>query len=106
AGAFRFVKVSRVKPKGVSVLYIANHVESDANGTITKARVALGCMADRPVRSREAELALVDSTLPEECIAPADAEVSQAINPPTYAVASELYRREVLPVHFRRLLLR
>ena len=106
AGAFRFVKVSRVKPKGVSVLSIANHVESDANGTITRARVALGCMADRPVRERCAERALVGATLTEDGIAPAVAAVSQAINPPTDAVASEWYRREVLPVHFRRLLLR
>lgn len=105
AGAFRFAKVSRVKPKGVSVLSIATHIEADADGTIAAARVALGCMADRPIRARKAEEALVGAKLTEDGIAAAVAAVSDGIRPPTDPIASEWYRREVLPVHFRRLLL-
>jgi CO/xanthine dehydrogenase FAD-binding subunit len=51
AEKFRFVKVSRVKPKGVSVLSIAAIIDSDA-GKVTNARVALGCMRSGRGRNR------------------------------------------------------
>lgn len=105
-GTFRFAKISRVKPKGVSVLSIATHVETDSAGIVTAARVALGCMADRPIRAKAAEDALIGARLTEEGIAQAVEAVAQGVQPPTDAIASEWYRREVLPVHFRRLLLR
>lgn len=104
-GAFRFAKVSRVKPKGVSVLSIATQIETNTAGAVTSARVALGCMANRPIRAKAAERALVGATLTEDGIAAAVEAVSQGVQPPTDAIASEWYRREVLPVHFRRLLL-
>ena len=61
-GKFRFLKVSRIKPKGVSVLSIAALIDADA-GKVTSARIALGCMADRPIRAKAAEKALVGATL-------------------------------------------
>lgn len=103
--AFRFLKVSRVRPKGVSVLSIAACIERDAGGTVQTARIALGCMADRPVRARAAEAALIGSRLDASGVEDAVAAVSEGIAPPTDPIASEWYRREVLPVHFRRLLL-
>jgi CO/xanthine dehydrogenase FAD-binding subunit len=106
AGAFRFAKVSRVKPKGVSVLSIAARIDLDTGGRVTGARIALGCMTDRPIRAKKAEEALVGAALTEDGIAPAVAAVSDGISPPTDPIASEWYRREVLPVHFSRLLLR
>lgn len=105
-GAFRFAKASRVKPKGVSVLSIAALIDSDATGTVTGARIALGCMADRPIRAKTAEDLLVGERLTEQGVAKSVAAVSDGVRPPTDPVASEWYRREVLPVHFRRLLLR
>jgi CO/xanthine dehydrogenase FAD-binding subunit len=105
SGAFRFAKVARVKPKGVSVLSIAAVIDRDGAGVVTKARIALGCMNDRPLRAKAAEEALVGATLSEGGIAPAVAAVTNGIRPPSDPVASEWYRREVLPVHFRRLLL-
>lgn len=105
-GAFRFAKVSRVKPTGVSVLSIGAVIEMDAAGIITAARIALGCMAERPIRATMAEQALVGAKLTENGVAKAVEVVSHGIRPPTDPVASEWYRREVLPVHFRRLLLR
>ena len=56
---FRFLKVSRVKPKGVSVLSIAAVLEQAPDGTVSSARIALGCMADRPMRAKAAEKALI-----------------------------------------------
>ncbi|MFA6156770.1 xanthine dehydrogenase family protein subunit M [Mesorhizobium sp.] len=102
---FRFLKVSRVKPKGVSVLSIAVLVERAADGTIASARIALGCMADRPMRARAAEMALVGATLTKEGIAPALAAANEGTSPATDPIASAWYRNEVLPVHLGRLLL-
>jgi CO/xanthine dehydrogenase FAD-binding subunit len=101
---FRFVKVSRVKPKGISVLSIAAVLEPDTNGKVKEARIALGCMADRPIRARAAEKALTGAALTEEGIAKAVAAIGEGTQPITDAVASAWYRGEVLPVHFRRLL--
>ncbi len=72
---------------------------------VTSARIALGCMADRPIRAKAAEKALLGATLTEEGIAPAVAAVGEGTTPITDAIASAWYRSEVLPVHFRRLLL-
>jgi CO/xanthine dehydrogenase FAD-binding subunit len=101
---FRFVKVSRIKPKGVSVLSIAAVIDIDA-GKVKSAKIALGCMADRPVRAKAAEKALAGATLTEEGVAKAIAAVGEGTQPITDAIASAWYRAEVLPVHFRRLLL-
>jgi CO/xanthine dehydrogenase FAD-binding subunit len=105
AEKFRFVKVSRVKPKGVSVLSIAAVIDV-VSGEVKSARIALGCMADRPVRAKAAEKALAGATLSEDGIKQAVAVVGEGTKPITDAIASAWYRSEVLPVHFRRLLLR
>ncbi|RVD49737.1 MAG: xanthine dehydrogenase family protein subunit M [Mesorhizobium sp.] len=105
AGSFRFLKVSRVKPKGVSVLSIAIVLEQAGNGTVSSARIALGCMADRPVRAKAAENALLGKTLDQDGIAAALAACTEGAAPITDPIASAWYRAEVLPVHLGRLLL-
>ncbi|MFI0844876.1 FAD binding domain-containing protein [Mesorhizobium sp. IMUNJ 23232] len=102
---FRFVKVARVKPKGVSVLSIAVLLDEAADGTIRTARIALGCMADRPMRAKAAEQALVGRKRTAEGITPALAVAAEGTAPITDAIASAWYRAEVLPVHLGRLLL-
>lgn len=104
-GGFRFVKASRVKPKGVSVVSIAAALERDAKGIVTAARIALGCMADRPMRAKAAEAALIGKALTGEGVADAVAAIGNGTQPITDAIASAWYRAEVLPVHFKRLLL-
>jgi len=105
ADAFRFAKVSRVKPKGISVLSIAAVIEKATDGAVGAARIALGCMGDRPMRATAAEKALAGKALTEEGIAGAVAAIGEGTAPFTDAVASAWYRGEVLPVHFRRLML-
>jgi CO/xanthine dehydrogenase FAD-binding subunit len=102
---FRFLKISRVKPKGVSVLTIAAAIGTDPGGKIKDARIALGCMADRPVRAKAAEQALVGSDLTESGVAKAVSVIGEGTTPITDPIASAWYRAEVLPVHFRRLML-
>ncbi|TGQ16909.1 MULTISPECIES: FAD binding domain-containing protein [unclassified Mesorhizobium] len=103
--SFRFLKVSRVKPKGVSVLSIAVVLERTADGTVSSARIALGCMADRPIRAIAAEKALLGCKLAPGEIAPALAAAGEGVAPITDPIASAWYRAEVLPVHLGRLLL-
>jgi CO/xanthine dehydrogenase FAD-binding subunit len=102
--AFRFRKVSRVKPKGISVLSIAAHLPL-AGGRLSTVRVAYGAMAPTPIRARAVERALEGRSLDAAGIAPALAAAAEGTSPPTDALASAWYRREVLPVHLRRLLL-
>ncbi|WFP79177.1 FAD binding domain-containing protein [Mesorhizobium sp. WSM4906] len=103
--SFRFLKVSRVKPKGISVLSIAALLQRSADGTVASASIALGCMADRPMRAKAAENALLGCKLTSEEIAPALAAAGEGITPITDPIASAWYRAEVLPVHLGRLLL-
>jgi xanthine dehydrogenase small subunit len=102
--AFRFRKVSRVKPKGVSVLSIAAHLPV-GGGRLSDVRVAYGAMAPTPIRARAVERALEGRSLDASGIAPALAAAAEGTSPATDALASAWYRREVLPVHLRRLLL-
>lgn len=103
-GSFRFVKVSRVKPKGVSVVTIAALIE-EQNRTIAGARIAFGCMADRPIRAPSVEAALMGKPRTADGIREALALATEGADPVTDAVASAWYRAQVLPVHLGRLLL-
>jgi xanthine dehydrogenase small subunit len=102
--AFRFRKMARVKPKGVSVLSIAAYLPM-AGGRITNPRIAYGAMAPTPIRARAVERALEGRSLEAAAIASALAAAAEGTSPPTDALASAWYRREVLPIHLRRLLL-
>ena len=103
AADFRFRKVSRVKPKGIAVMSIAAHLPN-AGGRISQARVAYGAMAPTAVRARGVERALEGKTLDATSIQAAKAAALEGTQPATDAIASEWYRREVLPVHLGRLL--
>ncbi len=102
--AFRFRKVSRVKPKGIAVLSIAALLPV-AGGRIAGARVAYGAMAPTPMRAKAAERALEGRSLDEAGISAALAACAEGTAPADDAIASAWYRREVLPVHLKRLLL-
>lgn len=101
--AFRFRKVSRVKPKGVSVLSIAAHLPMNG-GRIAGARVAYGAMAPTAVRAKGVERALEGRALDESTIASAVAVAAEGTNPATDALASAWYRREMVAVYLKRLL--
>ena len=104
AQAFRFRKVSRVKPKGVSVMSMAAHLPLNA-GRVANARVAYGAMGPTPLRAVAVERALEGRSLDAGGIGAALAAATERLDPPTDALASAWYRREVAPVHLRRLLL-
>ena len=102
--SFRFTKVTRVHPKGISVLSIAAQLPF-ASGRVTGARIAYGAMGQTPVRAKAAERALEGRTLDAAGIAPALAVAADGTSPTDDAIASAWWRREILPVYLRRLLL-
>jgi CO/xanthine dehydrogenase FAD-binding subunit len=102
--AFRFRKMARVKPKGISVVSIAAHLPING-GRIAGARVAYGALAATPIRAKAVERALEGRALDEASIASAVAAAAEGTNPPTDALASAWYRREMIGVQLRRLLL-
>jgi CO/xanthine dehydrogenase FAD-binding subunit len=102
--ALRFAKVTRTRPKGVSVLSIAAHLPL-ASGRVVNARIAYGAMDRTPVRAKAAERALEGRALDATAILPALAVAADGTSPTDDAIASAWWRREILPVHLRRLLL-
>jgi CO/xanthine dehydrogenase FAD-binding subunit len=104
AGVFRFKKVSRVKPKGVSLMTIAAWLPQ-SGGRISGARIAYSSMGPTPFRVTAVEQALEGASLDQTGIANALAAATNGIEPPTDAISSSWYRKEVAPVHLKRLLL-
>ncbi len=100
---FRFRKASRVKPKGISVLSIAAYLPM-SGGRVAGARVAYGAMAPTPIRAKAVERALEGRPLDAATIGAARQAAVEGTRPATDAIASDWYRREVLPVHLGRLL--
>lgn len=101
---FRFRKVTRVKPKGVSLMSIAVWLPRQG-GRIGQARVAFGAMGPTPLRAKACEAALNGVALDDAGIAAALSATLEGLTPEDDALASAWYRREVAPVHLRRLLL-
>jgi CO/xanthine dehydrogenase FAD-binding subunit len=104
AAALRFAKVTRIHPEGMSVLSIAVQLPL-TSGRVTGARIAYAGMAPMPLRVKAAERALEGRTLDAAGIAPALAVATDGTSPADDAIASAWWRREILPIHLRRLLL-
>lgn len=102
-GEFRFRKVTRVKPRGASVLCVAAWLPG-APGRVANARIVFGAMGPTPLRARAAERALEGAALDEAAIARGQAAATEGLDPPDDPLASSWYRREVAPVHLGRLL--
>jgi CO/xanthine dehydrogenase FAD-binding subunit len=102
--AFRWRKAARVKPKGASIVSIAAHIPN-AGGRVSTVRIAYGAMAPTAIRAKGAERALEGRTLDESGVAAAVAVAAEGTAPANDPIASAWYRREVVGVHLRRLLL-
>jgi CO/xanthine dehydrogenase FAD-binding subunit len=98
---FGFLKASRIKPKGVSVLSIAAHLPRQG-GRIRGARLAFGAMGPMPLQASAVERVLDGQSLDTATIARAAQVAVEGLDPPTDALASAWYRREVAGVHLKR----
>lgn len=101
---FRFLKVSRVKPKGVSLMSIAVWMPRQS-GRLANVRIAFGAMGETPLRAKACESALNGATLDESGVEPALRVAVDGLSPQDDSLATAWYRREVAPVHLKRLLL-
>jgi len=101
--SFAFHKVSRVKPKGVSVISFSALLPRDA-GRLRGVRIACIGLGLGPLRAFSAERALEGQVLDAASITRAAQLVTDGLEPPTDALASSWYRREVAGVHLKRLL--
>jgi CO/xanthine dehydrogenase FAD-binding subunit len=101
--AFRWRKVSSVKPKGASVLSIAACLPQ-SGGRVQGARIAFGAMGPTPLRAKGAERALEGRSLDGADIQAAVQAALEGTNPADDAIASAWYRREVAGAHLRRVL--
>lgn len=99
ASALRFRKVQRVNPKGTSVMTMAAHLPRGS-----EPRVALGNLCAVTKRSPGAERALAGGRTDRSSVERACADLLEGFDPPSDALATRWYRREVAPVHFRRML--
>jgi len=100
---FRYRKISRVKPKGASVISLAIHVPN-VGGRVSGARIALWRHGANPaIRAKSAERALEGRMLDESGIAAGRSRLPPRAprRPPTPS-PSAWYRREVVGVHLRR----
>ncbi|MEO0829616.1 MAG: FAD binding domain-containing protein [Pseudomonadota bacterium] len=103
--SFRYRKVSRTKPKGISVLSIAFASEG-YGGRTDGARLAFGAMGPTPRRAKAAEAALRGVNLSDRAAVEQVCQAAlQDLDPPDDAIASAWYRRKVAPIHLRRLLM-
>lgn len=102
-GAFGFLKFSRVKPKGASILSVAVLAPREG-GRVRGARVAWGAMGPGPLRGGAAERALEGQSLDAGTRERAARAATDGLDPPTDALASAWYRKEVAGVQLRRLL--
>ena len=101
--AFGFLKVSRIKPKGVSVLAVSAHLPREG-GRIKGARVAFGGMGNTPLRASAVERVLEGQSLDAATLQRAASVACEGLDPPTDGLATAWYRREVAGVHLKRLL--
>ncbi|WP_420392263.1 FAD binding domain-containing protein [Acuticoccus sp.] len=100
-GELRFTKVSRVRPKGVSVMSIAALVPRGGRG---ETRIVFNGMGPYPMRAAAAERALAGRPLDPAAVAEAARVAADGLEPRDDALASAWYRREVAGVHLARLL--
>jgi aerobic carbon-monoxide dehydrogenase medium subunit len=85
---------------------VAFAAETDSDGAISRARLALFGVADRPVRARSAEAALLGRHLSDEAIARDVAELAQeGVEFASDVHVSEEYRREASAALVRRAVL-
>ena len=103
AGTTAFSKFGRRHSNTPSVVAIAVNFEFDAE-VITKARIALNGVGPYPFRAEKAEEFLIGKSLEKQSIEEAGEIAATECSPFTDPIASEWYRRKMVPVILGRTL--
>jgi CO/xanthine dehydrogenase FAD-binding subunit len=104
AGTWFSTKAMRRKLNSAAVVTVAAVIEQ-RDGLVSDARVALGSVGPKPLRTRSVEAALLGKPLDLESVTAAAALAIDDAEPFSDAYASAWYRARVLPVHIRRAIL-
>lgn len=104
--AAAFYKTGLRKADAITVLSVALKIECDKQKRCRKARIALGAVAPRPIRAYAAEELLNGQTLAPRLLAQAAGMAAEAARPIDDIRGSAAYRRRVVEVLVRRLLVR
>ncbi|GEL16565.1 FAD binding domain-containing protein [Pseudonocardia asaccharolytica] len=92
-----YLKVGRRSAMEVAIVGLAMRLRFDGGGTVTEVRIALASVGPRPVRSVEAEAALVGGRLEPDAIDAAASAVLRDITPVDDVRGTAEYRRRVIP---------
>jgi CO/xanthine dehydrogenase FAD-binding subunit len=102
-GETAYLKFGRKHANTPAVVTVAAQIVSQA-GKVSEARIALNAVASHPIRAYQAEKSLVGASLDETAVAAAASAAAGECEPFTDAIASEWYRRKMVPVYVRRTL--
>lgn len=103
-GKTAFVKYARRAANAPAIVAVATRIVTDPEGVVTEARVALGAANDFPMRSKQAEAALLGHGLNASAIAAASQAAQAEARPFADALASEWYRRKMVGIYVKRAL--
>jgi CO/xanthine dehydrogenase FAD-binding subunit len=103
-GKTAWLKYARREANAPAVVSVAARIVTDPEGVITEARIALGGANDFPMRSRQAEAALMGRGLNAESIADAAMAARDEAKPFSDALASDWYRKKMVGVYAGRAL--
>ena len=101
----KFIKLGKRKAMAIAVTSIATRLTLDEAGNISQARIALGSVAPRPMRSTMAEAILENMTPGIELFAKSAQVASMESSPISDIRASGNYRKQMVAVLTRRSLL-
>jgi CO/xanthine dehydrogenase FAD-binding subunit len=102
-GKTAYLKFARKHANTPAVVTVAAQIVFEAD-KVKDARIALNAVASHPIRAYQAEKVLVGSAFDHDSIAAAAAAAEEECEPFTDAIASEWYRRKMVPVYVRRTL--
>ncbi len=97
-----FLKLGLREAQAISLINVAIVLDFHEDGTVSRARIALGAVAPTIVRAREAEAFLAGKALTEEVIQEAAGLTAAAARPISDIRAGAEYRREMVRVYTTR----
>ena len=103
-GTFKYAKASRRALNSASIVTVAAVIPL-VKGLVAECRIALGGVAEKPVRAKSVEKLLNAKPFDDKTVRAAAAASAKDIAPFTDAYASAWYRARVTPVHICRALL-
>jgi carbon-monoxide dehydrogenase medium subunit len=92
------------RPFDLPILGFAVRLVVDGDGVCRDARIGLNAAADRPIRARTAEAAMVGTSLADDALAAAADAAAAESEPPADIDGSVAYKRKVIRAYVRRAL--